>query len=285
MELANPSAEIFVPDGTDIEYALSRTTHMAIAAHHDDLEVMAVHGILRCFGNEEEWFFGVIVTDGSGSPRSGAYAEVSDDEMRQVRREEQRTAASIGEYGGVALLDYPSPVVKDPSAADATNDIARLVSATRPQVVYTHNLFDSHDTHVAVTLRVISALRALPEPHRPGTAYGCEVWRDLDWLPNPDKIVLDVSERPDLQAALLEVFDSQIAGGKRYDLATLGRRRANATFYSSHQVDEVEMATFAADLGPLIDDPSLDPEEFVRGRLNRFSDDVLDRIRRISGES
>ena len=35
-------------------------------------------------------------------------------------------------------------------------------------------------------------------------------------------------------AALIGVFDSQIAGGKRHDLAVLGRRRANATYNASH---------------------------------------------------
>jgi len=37
-----------------------------------------------------------------------------------------------------------------------------------------------------------------------------------------------------LQFALLGVFESQIAGGKRYDLALMGRRRANATYFESH---------------------------------------------------
>jgi hypothetical protein len=55
---------------------------------------------------------------------------------------------------------------------------------------------------------------------------GCEVWRDLDWLLDSDKVALDSSAKPELAAALLKVFDSQISGGKRYDLATLGRRAA-----------------------------------------------------------
>jgi len=60
------------------------------------------------------------------------------------------------------------------------------------------------------------------------------VWRDLDWLVDSDKAPFDVSEHENLQAALLGVFDSQIAGGKRYDLASMGRRRANATYFESH---------------------------------------------------
>ena len=49
---------------------------------------------------------------------------------------------------------------------------------------------------------------------------------------------MDVSGRDNLAAAMNGVFDSQIAGGKRYDLATIGRRAANATFFESHATDQ-----------------------------------------------
>ncbi len=99
--------------------------------------------------------------------------------------------------------------------------------------MYTHNLADKHDTHVAVALRVVSACRALEPALRPKQLIGCEVWRDLDWLCDADKVRMPVDQREHLQQALLGVFDSQIAGGKRYDLATAGRRKANASYFES----------------------------------------------------
>ena len=42
------------------------------------------------------------------------------------------------------------------------------------------------------------------------------------------KVGLDVSGHENVQNALLGVFDSQICGGKRYDLSAMGRRRAHA---------------------------------------------------------
>ena len=30
--------------------AVAKTTHMAIGAHQDDIEIMAYHGVLECFG-------------------------------------------------------------------------------------------------------------------------------------------------------------------------------------------------------------------------------------------
>ena len=78
------------------------------------------------------------------------------------------------------------------------------------------------------------------------------MWRDLDWLMDADKVVFDVSAHENLQAALLGVFDSQICGGKRYDLATMGRRRANATYFASHGVDVSTGNSSVAGLGSFL---------------------------------
>ena len=40
----------------------------------------------------------------------------------------------------------------------------------------------------------------------------------------------------------------QIAGGKRYDLASMGRRRANATYWGSHGVDETTGLSYGMDM-------------------------------------
>jgi hypothetical protein len=160
-------------------------------------------------------------------------------------------------------------------------DIITILKATHPRFVYTHNLADRHDTHVAVTLRVIAAIRELPPEERPEKLYGCEVWRDLDWLVDDDKIGFDTSKHESLQAALVGVFDSQIAGGKRYDLATMGRRRTNATYYTAYESDETAGMAFAIDLSPLIQDPGLSIETYVQGFLERFGQDVMEQLRKM----
>ena len=90
------SAQLYIPDGLPQAEALARTTHMGIGAHQDDLEIMAIDGILKCFQQDDKWFTGVVVTDGRGSPRSGLYANYSDDQMQQVRVKEQIKAAVVG---------------------------------------------------------------------------------------------------------------------------------------------------------------------------------------------
>lgn len=281
MKLSIRTAEIFVPDGLPPDAALQRTTHMGIGAHQDDLEIMALDGILKCFQREDAWFCGVVVTDGSGSPRDDIYKHFTDEDMRVVRRKEQKKAAFIGEYSAQVLLDFPSAIVKNGVNRETVEDLMALFIACRPQVVYTHNLADKHDTHVAVALRVIEAIRELPRSDRPQQLFGCEVWRDLDWLPDDVKVSFDVTTHENLHAALLGVFDSQICGGKRYDLATMGRRRANATYFASHGVDVAEAMIYAMNLSPLISDPKLDITGFIKGFTDRFSAEIHDRLNRL----
>ena len=282
MKLKNPTAEIYVPDNLPAEEALARTTHLCVAAHQDDFEIMAAAPVLECFQQPDRWFTGVVVTDGRGSPRDGLYAHYTDEEMRLVRLKEQRKAAIVGEYAAQVLLDYPSKVVKDASRSEPVDDLAAVIRAARPQVLYTHNLADKHDTHVAVALRVIAALRTLEPAERPARLLGCEVWRALDWMMDADKVPMDVSAHESLQAALLGVFDSQIAGGKRYDLASMGRRRANATYFESHGVDTGTGLSYAMDMSALMADASIDPAGFAGDLVQRFTQDVHDRLRRLS---
>jgi LmbE family N-acetylglucosaminyl deacetylase len=279
----SPLAEIWVPDGTQVPLALARTTHMGIGAHQDDLEILAYPAVLDCFGRADRWFTAVVVTDGSGSARGGPYAAFTDEQMREVRRREQRKAGLVGEYGAVVQLAHGSQEVKEPPAAALVEDLRELVRQCRPQVLFTHNLADKHDTHVATALRVIEACRSLPEEARPNRLLGGEVWRDLDWMDDQDKVALDVQAREAMGLALLGVFDSQITGGKRYDLATAGRRRAHATYHESHGLDATTALTFAMDLTPLLRDVSLSPQAYAQGFIDRFSRDVRSRLARLSG--
>jgi hypothetical protein len=134
---------------------------------------------------------------------------------------------------------------------------------------------------VAVFLRCLEALRSLPSEKRPRRVLGCEVWRDLDWLPDERKVALDASARPELAAELLKVFDSQIAGGKRYDLATLGRRAANATFHTSHAVDRATAVTWAMDLTPLVQNETLPPLDFTLKHVDGLRSDIETRLREL----
>jgi LmbE family N-acetylglucosaminyl deacetylase len=275
----NPRARLMIPDGLAAPEALRRTTHLGIGAHQDDLEFMAFHGILACYDQKDRWFGGVTITDGRGSSRAGKFKDWTDDQIAAERIREQDAAAAIGQYAFMAQLGHPSKSVRDARETVVRDDLFRILEAARPEVVYLHNLADKHDTHVGCALRCLEALRRLPMADRPQKVYGCEVWRDLDWLVDSEKTPMPVSARPELARALNEVFATQIAGGKRYDLAVIGRRTANATFSQAHATDQESAMQWAMDLTPLVQDDSLDPIAYVTGFIDRLKADVTARLR------
>ena len=259
-----------------------KCAYMAISAHQHDIEIMATDGILKAFDSKDETFYAVVATDGAGSARNGLYADYTDEMMKQVRVFEQRKAAEVGAYGGLISLNYTSKEAKDAAERRMIEDFKSILTELKPKYIYTHNLCDKHDTHVGVVTKVIKAIRELDPADRPEKVYGCEVWRDLDWMLDDEKVIFDVSAHENLKAALLGVFDSQIAGGKRYDAATAGRRLANATFSASHAVDTATSLAYAMDLTPLVENPELDMAEYAVSYLDHLRADIVAKINRVS---
>jgi LmbE family N-acetylglucosaminyl deacetylase len=283
MKFSRPEADVFLPNGGDAAQALARTTHLCVIAHQDDIEINAYPAVADCLGQSDRFFTGVVMTNGAGSARTGKFAHVTDAEMQLIRREEQRTAASLGAYNLQLQLAHPSADVKKAGHAGVAADLAAIFGGCRPQVVYLHQPADKHDTHVACFLRCIEALRALPRDQRPVRVLGVEGWRDLDWLADNEKVPMDASANPELAAKLVGVFESQIAGGKRYDLAAMGRRLANATFFNSHATDQTNAISLAMDLTPLVADETLSVRDFTLGHIERLRADVAARLAAMGG--
>ena len=280
LTLKNRDSDIWISTQFTTQEALKATTHLAIGAHQDDLEFMAYEGIAACYQKSDLWFTGITVTDGRGSSRVGPYSNISDDKMREIRREEQRRAAEVGDYAAQFQLDYQSSAVKGPDRDKVTEDIAAILQQMRPDTVYLHQPADKHDTHIAVLTASIAALRQTADHHRPQKVVGCEMWRSLDWLDDSAKVLLDCSLHPELFEQLTAVYDSQISGGKRYDHAIVGRQRANATFFDSHSPDQSELLTWGIDLTPLVQDFSLSLSDFIQNHLDQLTQDVVQRIQK-----
>src|ERR1700722_9968713 len=139
MKFSNPRADVFVPDANLApEAALRRVTHLCVGAHQDDIEIMAQSGISDCLGQASRFFGGVVVTNGAGSPRAGAFASYTDEQMLSVRREEQREAARLGRYSIQIQLSHPSSDVKRPGNPGVARDLADIFSACRPEAVFLH---------------------------------------------------------------------------------------------------------------------------------------------------
>ena len=262
------------------EKSLEGITHLCVAAHQDDIEIMAFAPIAECYGADGKAFAGVVVTDGAGSPRTGEYADFTDEQMKEVRVTEQQKAADIGKYRAAIQLGFPSKAVKNPENDEPVEAICRLIKEIKPKYLYTHNIADKHETHVAVALRTIEAVKRLPTELRPEKFIALEVWRSLDWLPDEDKVCLDTAAYPEVARELLTVHRSQVVGGKRYDNAAIGRRFANATFFASHDTDDFTSMNFGLDLMPLVEGNET-PKEFIEKYIDKFRgevDSVLERL-------
>ncbi len=286
MIFSRTDADVYFPSGSSAETpeaALARTTHLCVIAHQDDIEINAYAAVSECYGRNDRFFTGVVMTNGAGSARTGRFASTTDVKMQMIRRDEQRRAADLGKYNLQIQLGHPSSDVKQQAHGGVAADLAQIFGGCTSalQVVYLHQPADKHDTHVACFLRCIEAIRALPRARRPGRVLGVEGWRDLDWLADADKIAMDVSERPLLAEQLINVFESQIAGGKRYDRAAFGRRTANATFHASHATDAAEQISWAMDLSPLVQDELLSPLDFALKHVDRLRSDVATRLKRM----
>lgn len=268
------AVRIFVPDQKPLPEALQRITHLGVGAHHDDLEFMAFHGILECHGKNDLWFGGVTCTDGKGSSRNGDFANMTPDQLAETRAAEQNRAAEMGGYGVMIQLGHPSFRITNPADIALQKDLVRILDATRPDIVYTHNPADKHTTHIAVFASLLQAIRSMPKADRPKKFIGCEVWRDLDWMSDSEKILMDASGHEQFASELNAVFASQIAGGKRYDLAVIGRRAANATFHEPRGGDQATQVLVGMDLTPLVLDENLGVIGFIEERIHRFLKEV-----------
>lgn len=268
------NAFVYVPDSIGAEDALARTTHLAIGAHPDDLELIGIHGIAACIDRSDRWFSGVVVTDGAGSARGGSYSSMSDPEMGEIRKQEQIEAARLGQFSAVVQLAYSSSALLGGFDETLVNALYDIVIKSRPETLYLHNPADGHATHVAVCLHAIEALRRIERHRLPDNIFGVEVWRSLDWVSSDRRVILDLSNVDDLQQRLLGTYKSQIEGGKRYDAAIHARNVANATFDSERQVDSILLGSYALDLTPLVCDKDLTVFEYVSSLLDSMKSDI-----------
>jgi len=283
MNFSQPQANFYSPQGQDALKALASTTHMGIGAHADDLEILAFPGIVNCFQDPKKRFSGVVVTDGAGAPRTGRFSSTPDAQLISIRQKEQRAAADLGKYASVIQLAHPSSAVRQSDRSKVVAELTQILDIARPDVLYLHNPADRHETHIAVLIACLEALRNLPASALPKEVYGCEVWGDLDWVPASHIVRLPCPEPQTLGTSLLRCFESQVEGGKRYDRAAVGRRHAQATFGNPTQPDSAEEVVLALDLRPLLQSKN-SLTDFLAPTLDLFRAQTLARIEKLSSK-
>ena len=128
-------------------------------------------------------------------------------------------------------------------------------------------------------MRAIAALRAVRDETRPEKVYGCEVWRDLDWLPDDEKAGAGSFGAVEYRGGAGRGL--RFAGQRRQAVRSGDRRAAGwrmpRTSRRTARIEESAL-NFAMDLTPLVDDPELPIADYVLGFIDRFRVDVEKRI-------
>ena len=234
MHFSQSNSRLYTRSGTG---TLPRTKLGAFLAHSDDLEFGCPHAVIESLKNPDRNLGVVIVNDGSGPPYGASYSKMSPQEIIDVRIEEQFAAARAGKYEFAAMLSHPSsqtrpilntvPQINEKLVAE----MIEIIETTQPEVLYTHNPWDMHPSHIAVLKHLLCALRHTK--HKPQGLFGGEVWGPLDRVPAPYLQVWDCTEFEDLLEELLRYFVSQNVI-KSYDRNVPARRRTLAKLYHPH---------------------------------------------------
>jgi hypothetical protein len=247
------------------------------------MEMMAYHGISLCLNREDLWMTGAVVTDGSDECWSSLYYQAGREPGERLQPKEQHKAACVGEYSAQIQLGYSTEKVKVSRDDAVVDELVAILERCRPGVVYLHNPTDQDNTHVAVFLRALNALRKLPRDCHPQRVYGCELLGSLDWLLDEDKEMLSGSAHPSIASSIAGVFDSRNREAKRYDRAKAGRCLANATYRVSSISDRETAVDYAMDLTPLIRDDHLSVANYTCEYIRRFQKDIETRIKLLEG--
>lgn len=225
--------------------------YVCICANPSDCEIMAIDGIQRGYRAKKYTFAAVITTDGADCEGFGKQKKYSPKKIALMRAAEQKKAANIGRYNSVYFMNYKAEDARNQDDEDIVNEYVEIIKELKPRIIYTHSILDRDPTHVAVAVKVINALRQLKKAQMPAQLYGCEEWRDLDWV-SPEKVTtFDVSHNIRLQRQLISVHKSQNLN-RDYISAAMGRRYVNATFAKSEKKKDAKLTSRAINMTTLL---------------------------------
>lgn len=215
---------------------------LAVVAHPDDIDVIAGGSLAKYVHNGATVFYYVLTNGNKGSDDH----TMTNDELRDIRREEQRQAAHIIGTSDIVFGDYDDGCLE--CCHDVKGDIARVIRRVKPDTVVTFDptvvyMFDTgminHPDHRAAGQAALDAVfplardwRSFPEhetdehlqPHKVKTVL----------LVNDDKATYfeDITEFFDTKLAALAAHKSQFSdieqvhGFVRANAESMGARAA-----------------------------------------------------------
>lgn len=244
--------------------------YLCIAAHQDDIEMIALHGISQCFRNgyrmANKNFHGATL--------------VKPEKDYERRINEQEVAAVVGRYETIKNFEFDDLLEVRSRHDVVIVAVSRLVLKTRPRFIYTHSPFDIHGAHVGAMFCVVEAIkRAMRNSDwRPEKVYGVELWGSLDWLPEKFKETLILENCKRLSEDLLSSFESQNTD-RDYTGGFFARTKSNGVFSFLKNGERSTPRTFAIDLMPLCKGMRI--EDFIHVVVEESKNNIIGRITRV----
>ncbi len=209
-------------------------TLLTVGAHPDDTSLFWGGSVARHVA--EGWqVVSVTVDEGRGAPHT---FEMSGDELVATRA---RELAWESLRLGVRLEHLALAGVKTPeNRALCIRKLVALIRETRPEKVITHNLGDSHGTHVQVAKLTLQALVQYADED--DTYALPEVLEADGWAPvKVADVLIDVTAYMTIKMAAIAQHASQVFDTP-YLMGAMGLSMYRAGFASSHEVTDPAMA-------------------------------------------
>src|SRR5690349_17955601 len=128
--------------------------YLAVGAHLDDIELACGGTLARAAGRGHAVRMVVL----SGSEYSNYKGQVLRTKAQALR--EGKQAAKILGVTDLVVLDNPTKDI--PYHSTVVEQIEREIDDFRPDIIFTHWTFDTHQAHQGVALSTISAARRHP---------------------------------------------------------------------------------------------------------------------------
>ncbi|MDF1683346.1 MAG: 6-phosphogluconolactonase [Legionellaceae bacterium] len=268
---------------TDLAACLEAAVRISVGAHPDDAEIMAGPMMLEA---SSPWLT-LIVTNGAATNNTlnGEYSKYTPEELTSMRQQEQREASR---FAGVPLImcKFPTPAITGDMGVGvlqrARVTLGELFGAMQSlEMVYGHNPFDEHDTHVNVFAEQVEALRGLSDERLSRIKIrGMDVW-GIQHVAKTRQLKIPVEHEHEHVLTewykMINFYKSQIASqGRDYSETTINRARGNAGYHTHpHGANPAPGLILATDLTDLVHRKSLSISNMVRELISDLNEQEI----------
>lgn len=124
---------------------------LAVGAHLDDIEIACGGTLAKAIQNGHQ--VKVLIMSKSGYTNKDGKVQRSD----EVAVREGTNAMHVLGIQNIEILDFPTKDI--PFESDVVNAIDICISEYKPDIIFTHHPFDTHQAHVGVSNSTIAAAR------------------------------------------------------------------------------------------------------------------------------